>query len=255
MHVVVCVKQIPDPSAPQRLAANHHLVREGKILLDEADTYGVELGLRLVEAAGDGQVTLVSMGDDGDVAGLRSALAMGAAGAVLVSDAGLRGADALTTAKVLAAAIAPLQADLVLCATESSDGYTGTVPTQLAELLGVPALTFATSVAAASGQVTVTRQSDAGSQTVTATLPAVVTVTAGSVEPRYANFKGIMAAKSKPIDVRSLGDLGLSHLAQAWGEAVTSVTPAPARNAGTVVTDDGAGAAAIVSFLESVKVL
>jgi len=255
MHVAVCVKQIPDPSVAPRLDASFHLERTAKILLDEADTYGVELALQLVESAGQGQVTLVSMGRDSDVTGIRGALAMGATSAIVVSDEGLRGADALTTAKVLASVLAELNADLVLAATESSDGYTGTVPAQIAELLGLPALTFATTVQVADSTVTVHRQTEDGFDEVRASLPAVVTVTAGAVEPRYANFKGIMAAKSKTIEVRSLNDLGLSALAQAWGEEVVSVTPSPSRQAGTTIVDDGQAVSALVDYLDSIKVL
>jgi len=141
MNVVVCVKQIPDPAAPQSLDASYNLDRSGKLILDEADTYGVEMALQLVDKAGSGEVTVVSMGSAADVAGLRNALAMGAAKAVIVSDDALRGTDALGTAKVLAAVIKREMPDLILCATESSDGYTGTTPVQLAELLGLPSIT------------------------------------------------------------------------------------------------------------------
>jgi electron transfer flavoprotein beta subunit len=133
MNIVVCVKQIPDPAAPQSLDASHNLDRSGKLILDEADTYGVEMALQLVDKAGTGEVTVVSMGSAADVAGLRNALAMGAAKAVIVSDESLRGTDALGTAKVLAAVIGRISPDLVLCATESSDGYTGTTPVRLVQ--------------------------------------------------------------------------------------------------------------------------
>ena len=114
MNIVVCVKQIPDPAAPQSLDASNNLNRSGKLILDEADTYGVEMALQLVDKAGGGEVTVVSMGSASDVAGLRNALAMGAAKAVIVSDDALRGTDALGTAKVLAAVIKRESPDLVL---------------------------------------------------------------------------------------------------------------------------------------------
>src|SRR3954451_2295047 len=137
MNVAVCVKQIPDPATPGRLdPSTNTLVREGKLILDDSDAYGVEMALQLVDKAGGGEVTLVSMAPNNEVSGLRTALAMGAAKGILVSDDSLKGADALTTAKVLAAAVGRLGgADLVIAATESSDGYTGTVPEQMAELL------------------------------------------------------------------------------------------------------------------------
>ncbi|MGA1053290.1 MAG: electron transfer flavoprotein subunit beta/FixA family protein, partial [Ilumatobacteraceae bacterium] len=136
MHVIVCVKQIPDPAAPGALdPATNTLKRDGKLILDESDSYGVEMALQMVDAAGGGEVSLISMAPNGEVSGLRTALAMGAAKAVLVSDPALAGSDALTTAKILAAAAGRLgDADLILAATESSDGYTGTVPEQMAEV-------------------------------------------------------------------------------------------------------------------------
>ncbi|HEV7774823.1 MAG TPA: hypothetical protein VGO48_16190, partial [Conexibacter sp.] len=144
MNVVVCVKQIPDPAVPGQLdPQTHFLKRDGKLILDDSDAYGVEMALQLVTASGGGEVTLVSMAPNGETSGLRTALAMGAAKAILVSDDALQGSDSLATAKVLAAAIKRAEPDLVLTATESSDGYTGTVPEQIAALLGLPSITFA----------------------------------------------------------------------------------------------------------------
>jgi len=255
VHIVVCVKQIPDPSAPASFTGDFRLDRSGKVLLDEADTYGVELALQVREANAESRVTLISMGDAADVSGLRSALAMGADGAVIVADPALAGADSLTTAKVLAAVTKELGADLVITATESSDGYTGTLPAQLAELLGLPSLTFAKAVRVDATTVTIDRQSDAGYDVVTSNLPALVTVTAGAVEPRYANFKGIMAAKSKPVDIKTLEDLGLAALAGSWGQAVISVEDAPQRQSGAALVDDGTGPQALVDYFTSIKVL
>src|SRR5271165_6973778 len=146
MNVVVCVKQIPDPAAPPSLQpGTHTLDRSSKLILDDSDSYGVEMGLQLAESSGGGDVTLVSMAPGGETSGLRTALAMGAARAILVSDPILAGTDALGTAKVLAAAIKRAEPDLILAATESTDGYTGTTPVQIAELLGLPSVTFAKS--------------------------------------------------------------------------------------------------------------
>jgi len=257
MNIVVCVKQIPDPAAPQALDASFNLDRSGKLILDEADTYGVEMALQLVDKAGAGEVTVVSMGSASDVAGLRNALAMGAAKAVIVSDDSLRGTDALGTAKVLAAVIRRDPPDLILCATESSDGYTGTTPVQLAELLGLPSITFAKSVAVEGSTLKVERQTEAGYDEVSAPLPALVTVTAGVVEPRYASFKGIMAAKSKPLEVLAVADLDLAGQTGPAGarQEIFEVVAAEARAAGEIHVDDGDGAQKIVEFLESIKVL
>ena len=260
MNVVVCVKQIPDPAAPGALDPDTHLLkRAGKLILDDSDSYGVEMALQLVHAAGSGEVSLVSMAPNGETSGLRTALAMGAAKAILVSDDALAGTDALGTAKVLAAAIKRAgEVDLVLTATESTDGYTGTTPEQLAELLGLPSVTFAKKIEVVDGTAKVQRQTEAGYDDVECSLPAVVTVTAGVVEPRYPSFKGIMAAKSKPVDQVTIADLGLepSAVGQAGsGQKIVNVVAAEARKAGQIIEDDGEGFAKIVAFLENLKVI
>ncbi len=255
MDVIVCVKQIPDPALPGELdPSDNTLKREGKLILDESDSYGVDMALQLVDAAGGGEVGLVSMAPGDEVSGLRTALAMGAAKAVLVSDPALAGADALTTAKVLAAAAKRLgDADLIIGGTESTDGYTGTVPEQIAELLGLPSVTFAKTVAVEDGTLKVDRQTEAGYDEVTCPLPAVVSVTAGVVEPRYPSFKGIMAAKSKPVETVTTADLGVD--VATWGQAVTNVEDAPAREAGEVIEDDGEAFGKIVEYLDKLKVI
>ena len=254
MNVIVCVKQIPDPALPGELDADNTLKRDGKLILDESDSYGVEMALQLVTAAGGGAVSLVSMAPNEEVSGLRTALAMGAEKAVLVSDASLAGADALTTAKVLAGAVGKAgEYDLVIAGTESSDGYTGTVPEQIAEVLGLPSVTFAKSIEVDGSTVKVERQTEAGYDEVTCPLPAVVSVTAGVVEPRYPSFKGIMAAKSKPVENVTAGDLGIE--AASWAQSITNVEDAPEREAGEIIEDDGETFNKIVEFLDNLKVI
>ena len=265
MKVVVCVKQIPDPADPGALdPESKTLKRDTKLILDESDSYGVEMALQLVDTAGDGSVHLVSMAPNNEGGGLRTALAMGAESATLVSDDALKGTDALGTAKVLAAAIARAEPDLVLTATESSDGYTGTVPEMVAELLGLPSVTFAKSVAIEGGSAKVQRQTEAGYDDVVCPLPALVSVTAGVVEPRYPSFKGITVdqsfalTKSKPVDEVTCGDLGIDAGSVGWaggGQEIVSVENAPAREAGEVIEDDGDAHERIVAFLEELKVL
>ena len=259
MNIVVTVKQIPDPAVPGELNPDHTLKREGKLILDESDSYGVEMALQLADKAGGGDVILVSMAPNGEVSGLRTALAMGAAKAILVSDDTLHGADALTTAKVLAKCVERAGGiDLVLTATESTDGYTGTIPAQVAELLNWPSVTFAKHVEIADGSVKVQRQTEAGYDEVVAPLPAVVSVTAGVVEPRYPSFKGIMAAKNKPVDQVTASDLGLDAGQVGWAgsrQEITNVEQAPAREAGEKFEDDGTGAEKVVAFLEQLKVV
>jgi electron transfer flavoprotein beta subunit len=258
MNVVVCVKQIPDPAAPSALdPTTHNLERSGKLILDDSDAYGVEMGLQLASGEGD-EVILVSMAPNQETSGLRTALAMGAARAILVSDDSLAGSDALSTAKVLAAAISRAEPDLVLTATESTDGYTGTIPAQVAELLDLPSITFAKKISIDGSNVLVERQTEAGFDEVECPLPAVVSVTAGVVEPRYPSFKGIMAAKTKPVDILAVGDLGLA--ADQVGAAgsrqeVTEVAPVEARGSGEIVVDEGEGAQRILAFLEELKVV
>jgi len=258
MNVIVCVKQIPDPASPGALdPGSNTLKRDGKLILDESDSYGVEMALQLVDKAGGGEVSLVSMAPNGEVSGMRTALAMGAAKGVLVSDPALQGSDALTTAKVLAAAITRLGgADLILAATESSDGYTGTVPEQIAEVLGLPSVTFAKKVTVEGDGVHVERQTEAGYDEVTCPLPALVSVTAGVVEPRYPSFKGIMAAKSKPVDTVTAADLGVTPVGWAGAnQKIVNVGQAEARGAGEIIEDDGEAYTKIVSFLENLKVI
>src|SRR5713101_2309579 len=259
MNMAVCVKQIPDPVVPGKLAADHTLERSGKLILDDSDAYGVEMGLQLADAAGGGEVVLVSMAPNGEVSGLRTALAMGAARAVLVSDDALAGSDALSTAKVLAKAIERAGGiELVLTATESTDGYTGTIPAQVAELLDWPSLTSAKHIELGDGKVTIQRQTEAGYDEVEASLPAVVSVTAGVVEPRYPSFKGIMAAKNKPVDQVTVADLGLGADQVGWAGArqqIVAVAAAPERQAGEKIEDDGEAYARIIEFLEQLKVI
>jgi electron transfer flavoprotein beta subunit len=258
VNVIVCVKQIPDPAQPGELdPADNTLKREGKLILDESDSYGVEMALQLVDAAGAGEVGLVSMAPNGEVSGVRTALAMGAAKAVLVSDPELAGSDALTTAKILAAAAQRLGGiDLLIAATESTDGYTGTVPEQMAEVLGLPSVTFAKHVAVDGDVLKVNRQTEEGYDEVTCPLPAVISVTAGVVEPRYPSFKGIMAAKSKPVETVTAADLGVTPVGWAGaGQEIVDVASAPDREAGEVVEDDGDAHLRIVGFLEELKVI
>jgi electron transfer flavoprotein beta subunit len=258
VNVVVCVKLVPDPDSVGQLDATTHRLRRdlAEPVLDPGDEFGVEAGLRLVEAHG-GEVRVVSMGPERALDAIRKALAMGAARGVLVTDDGLGGSDALTTAKVLAAAIGREPFDVVITATESTDGYTGIVPQALAELLGVPAVTFASGVVSDGTALTVTRQTESGSETILAGLPCVVSVTAGVNEPRYPSLRGIMGAKSKPMDRRTPVELGLEAVGggAAAGQTVVSVTAADERRAGEVVTDDGDGAHRIVLLLAGARVI
>jgi electron transfer flavoprotein beta subunit len=259
LNVAVCIKQVPGPDAPSALdPVTYNLVRSGGLVLDDSDRYSIEMALRLTEQAGGGEVVLISMAPSGQTAALRSGLAMGAATALLVSDQALAGSDALGTAKVLAEVVRRSRADLILCATESSDGYTGTVPVQLAELLGYPALSFARFVEIEGEALCVKRQTEQGYDEIRCPYPAVVTVTAGVVEPRYPSFKGIMAAKSKPLTELSLADLGIDPAtvgSTGARQLVVSIEDAESRASGQLVVDQGDVEDRIIAQLNEWKVI
>lgn len=258
MKIAVCAKQIPDPNTPYTLDPETHYVdRPNDQVLDDTDRYGVEVALQIAEAT-EGTVTLVSMGPAGSLQGIRQALAMGADEAVVVDDQSLRGSGALVTAKVLAAAISGVEPDLVITGTESTDGYSGVVPQQLAELLGVPSLTFARKVELTDGRLRIERITASGYDVVECPVPALVSVTSGAVEPRYPTFKGIMAAKSKPISQTTVADLGIDPSAvgaPGSRQEMVEVRPAPTREAGRVVVDEGEAYQEIVGLLEQTKVI
>jgi electron transfer flavoprotein beta subunit len=252
VKIVVTVKQVPDPNSTAVLEPDHTLARDREVVLDPGDECGIEEGLQLKEAHG-GEVILVSMGPERAKDAIRKGLSMGADRGVLISDPGLAGADALLTARVLAAAIKPESPDLVICATESYDGSTGMVPPMLAELLGIPQLTIAKKVEIDGSTVKVQRQTSDGYQVVEASTPALITVTAGIAEPRYASLKGIMAARSKEIKQLTLGELGVDR--GEPGETITGVTDAEARKAGAIIEDDGTAVDKILQLLAQAKVV
>ena len=225
--------------------------------LDPAAASAVEEGLRLTEKHG-GAVVLVTMGTSDATIGIRNALAMGVTSAVHILDDAVAGSDTLGTAKLLAAAIEKLEYDLVICATESSDSYSGIVHGQIAQLLGLPALTFAKEVAVEGGKITIKRQSETGFDLVESSLPALVACSSGINEPRYPQLKGIMAAKKKEIKVYTAADLGLSpdQVGEKGArEKVLSIGRPPKRQAGKAVVDEGEGGKQIADFLAEIKVI
>jgi len=259
LNIVVCGKVIPASTVIIEIdPETKRMVRKGvPHELDPAAASAVEEGLRLVEKHG-GTVTLVTMGTNDATIGIRNALAMGATSAVHLFDDALAGSDTLGTAKALAAAIKKLEFDLVICATEASDSYSGTVPGQIAHLLGVPPVSFAKEISVDGKQITIKRQSENGYDVVQADLPALVSVTSGINEPRYPQLKGIMSAKKKEIKILKAADLGLG--ADQVGESgarekVLTVGRPPKREAGKIVTDEGEGGKQIADFLAEIKVI
>ena len=260
MNIIVCGKVIPASSVTIEIDPNtKRMVRKGVTHeLDPAAASAVEEGLRLTEKHGGTVVTLITMGISDATIGIRSALAMGATSAVHVLDDAVAGSDTLGTAKILAAAIKKQPFDLVICATESSDSYSGIVPGQIAHFLGVPPVTFAKEITVDGNQITIRRQSETGYDVVESTLPALVAVSSGINEPRYPQLKGIMSAKKKEIKVYTAADLGLApdQVGEKGArEKVLTIGRAPKREAGKVVIDEGEGGKQIADFLAEIKVI
>jgi electron transfer flavoprotein beta subunit len=257
MNIVVCVKQVPDTAVERTLkAGDGTLDRETPDgLINELDEYAIEEGLKIAEAHG-GEVTILSMGPAKAAESVRKALSMGADKAVHVSDEALAGSDAVVTSLVLAQALKQTGFDLVILGSESTDARTGVVPAMLAERLGVPQLTLASKVDVAGAEVTIRRVTDDGYAVVTGSLPAVVSVVEKINEPRYPSFKGIMAAKKKPVQTLALADLGVdagaAGLAGSW-TAVADFAARPPRAAGQVVKDEGDGGTKVAAFLAERK--
>ncbi|HUY72903.1 MAG TPA: electron transfer flavoprotein subunit beta/FixA family protein [Candidatus Dormibacteraeota bacterium] len=246
------VKQVPDPNSNLALDSDNTISRDKEVVLDPGDECGVEEGLQLKEAHG-GEVVLVSMGPERAKDAIRKGLSMGADRGILITDPQLAGADALLTARALAAAIKGEEPDLVICGTESYDGSTGMVPPMLAELLGMPQLTVAKKVEIDGSTVRVHRQTGDGYQVVEASTPVLITVTAAIAEPRYASLKGIMAARSKEIKQVGMGDLGLERDESV--ETIEGIAEAETRKAGVVIEDDGTAVDRIMQVLAEAKVV
>ena len=259
-NIVVLVKQVPDTYSERKLSdGDHTLDRDSAdAVLDEINERAIEEALQIKEAH-DGEVTVVSVGPDRATDAIRKALSMGADKAIHVVDDALHGSDVLQTAKVLAAAIGTVDdVDLVVAGNESSDGSAGAVPAILAELLGYPQLTHAREVTIDGSTIKVTRETEEGLTHLEATLPAVISVGEKINEPRYPSFKGIMAAKKKPVETLGVADLGVDAgdvgLANAWS-TVVEAAPKPPREAGQRIEDDGDGGAKIAEYLVGQKLI
>jgi electron transfer flavoprotein beta subunit len=262
MNIVVCVKYVPDATADRHFEDDHTVDRVGVDgLLSELDEYAVEQALQIKEKVAESTVTVLTVGPEQATDAIRKALQMGADKGVHVLDDAIAGSDALATSLVLAEAIKKQGTDsgydLVVCGMASTDGSMGVVPAMLGERLGVPAVTLGSAVEVDGDTVRIRRDGDVATQTVEGTLPVVLSVTDQSGEARYPSFKGIMAAKKKPLETWSLADLGIdpARVGQSSAYSLVEATQArPARTAGQIVTDeDGSGATALVDFLASKK--
>jgi electron transfer flavoprotein beta subunit len=257
-NIVVLVKQVPDTYSERKLSdSDHTLDRESAdAVLDEINERAVEEAL-VIKEAHDGEVTVLTVGPDRATDAIRKALSMGADKAVHVVDDSLHGSDLLQTAKVLAAAIQKVgDVDLVIAGNEASDGQGGAVPAVIAEILGYPQLTHARKVELDGSTVRVTRETDEGLTHLEASLPVVLSVSEKINEPRYPSFKGIMAAKKKPVESLSVADLSVDDvgLAAAWS-TVTEAAPKPPREAGQRVEDEGDGGTKVAEYLVAQKLI
>jgi electron transfer flavoprotein beta subunit len=261
MNIVVCVKYVPDATADRQFESDNTVDRVGVDgLLSELDEYAVEQALQIKEKAGEGEheVTALCVGPEKAVDAARKALQMGVDKAVHVVDDAIAGSDAVATSLVLAKAIEKIGTpDLIVCGMASTDASMSVVPAMLAERLNLPQVTLASVVEAQGDQVRIKRDNEGSTEVIGATLPIVLSVTDQTGEARYPSFKGIMAAKKKPLETLTLADLGIAAdqvgLSVAWSQ-VEGTTARPPRTAGEIVTDEnGSGAVALADFLASKK--
>jgi electron transfer flavoprotein beta subunit len=257
MKIVVLVKQVPDTAADKRLDPDTLAVDRGAVdgLINEMDEFAIEEALQLIEKHG-GEVTVVSMGPEDATDAYKKALQMGADKAVFLTDQALAGSDALATSYALAQVLGTLEFDLVILGSEASDARTSLVPALLAERLNLPQLSFASKVEVDGGAIKINRLTDYGHDVVEATLPAVVSVVEKINEPRYPSFKGIMAAKKKPVETLDTAAASIDAGQVGWAGSrskVLDATVAPPRAKGTIVTDEGNGGVELVEFLATKK--
>ncbi|WP_372736444.1 electron transfer flavoprotein subunit beta [Nocardioides sp.] len=264
MNIIVCVKHVPDATADRQFEADNTVDRVGVDgLLSELDEYAVEQALQLKEKGEEGATTVTALcvGPEKAVDAVRKALQMGADQGIHVVDDAIAGSDAIATSLVLAKAVekagADAPVDVVMCGMASTDAAMSVVPAMLAERLDLPQVTMASVIESQGDQVRVKRDGDTATEVIGATMPMVISVTDQSGEARYPSFKGIMAAKKKPLETWSLSDIGVDAgevgLAVAWS-SVEDTTERPPRTAGEIVKDeDGSGATALTEFLASKK--
>ena len=252
MKIVVLVKEVPDTYGDRVLDLETGLAQRdaGDRVLDEIGERALEVALAHADASGDAEVVLLSMAPEAATTSLRRGLAMGAASAVQVVDEGLVGADLGLTSQVLAAALDRIGFDLAITGNLSTDGTGGVLPAMIAELLDIPAATALTSVRIGDGEVAGVRASDAGTMEVSASLPAVISITEALPDPRMANFKGIMAAKKKPFETLTLADLDIDPLDARWSRSIMiGIAEKPPRAAGVKIVDEGDAGEKLADFL------
>lgn len=259
MNIVVLVKQVPDSGSERKMDPADNTVARAAAdnVVNEIDEYAIEEALVVKEAHG-GEVTVLTVGPDSATDAIRKALSMGADKAVHVSDEAIKGSDAVQISAVLAAALGQLEFDLVICGAEATDSQMSVMPALLSERLGLPQLSGARKLTVDGGVAKIERQTDGGYWAVEAPLPAIVSTWDTINEPRYPSFKGIMAAKKKPVETRTLADLGLDASTVGLANATTQVVDfagRPPKGEGVKVTDEGDGAQKFVDFLAGQKIV
>ena len=259
MNIVVLVKQVPDSGSQRARDPSDNTVARASAdnVISELDEYAIEEALTVKEAQG-GEVTVLSVGPDSATDAIRKALSMGADKAVHVSDPAIHGSCAVQTSAVLAAALQQMEYDLILCGAQSTDGETSVMPALLSERLGIPQLSGARKLTVDGGTAKVERQTDGGYWALEASLPAIVSTWDTINEPRYPSFKGIMAAKKKPVETKSLADLGIDPSSVGLASATSQVLDSagrPPKGEGVKVTDEGDGAEKLVGYLVSQKIV
>lgn len=259
MKITLLAKQVPDTWSERKLDLSTGMLdrSSSEQVTDEINERALEVALQYKDAHPDTIITIVTMGN-GDAEKIqRKLLSMGADQAILVCDPGLAGSDMVQTAKVLAAAIRPTSPDLVIAGNESTDGRGGVVPSMVAELLDLPILPGLDEIEMSTDQVSGTAQIDGGTLHLRASLPAVISVTEKTAEARFPNFKGIMQAKKKPLQIQSPSDLGLAagpNVGPARSVMVSAEARAP-KEAGPKVVDDGSAASQLVAFLAKQRLI
>lgn len=249
MKIAVCAKQIPDPANPIEYS-DGQIVRPEEQVLDDTDRYGIEVALQLKEKF-NAEVTVISMTKVGTEKGIQQALQMGPDKALVLEDDSLKGASSIMTSNVLSELAKKVDADIIIFGTESTDGYSGVVPQQVSRILNLPCISYVKNIEI-DDKVTLTRQTIEGSEKINLPSKCVISVTASGVEPRYPNFKDIMAAKNKPVEIISLNDI--EYTAEQNMEFL-GIEDVSSTKEGEKIIDEGESHNIIIEKLKEIKAL
>ena len=249
MKIAVCAKQIPDPANPIEYS-DGQIVRPEEQVLDDTDRYGIEVALQLKEKF-NAEVTVISMTKVGTEKGIQQALQMGPDKALVLEDDSLKGASSIMTSNVLSELAKKVDADIIIFGTESTDGYSGVVPQQVSRILNLPCISYVKNIEI-DDKVTLTRQTIEGSEKINLPNKCVISVTASGVEPRYPNFKDIMAAKNKPVEIITLNDI--QYTAEQNMEFL-GIEDVSSTKEGEKIIDEGESHNIIIEKLKEIKAI